>query len=800
VTRDSSDETSRRLLAPRRGRVGASAPADSSSTTLKLSIVVVAYDIPRELPRTLRSLSVGYQQAVDVEDYEVIVVDNGSPTPVDPAVFKGLQGQFRLVQIDDAPPSPAHAVNVGLRAARGETIGVMLDGARLASPGLVRFVLAGSRVYPESAIAILGWYLGYDFQRYALDVGWSRADEDHLLETIGWPGDGYRLFEIATLDESSVGGWFEAIFESNALFLPARAWDELGGCDECFTSPGGGIVNHDLLYRAGELKSLGWVILLGEATFHQLHGGIATNSTPEQNEESMKEWLREYRSVRGHEPGPPRVSDPVYLGTLPKSVRTHVAHALNTRLYGEGVVEAPLATPIPLPDPAAEPDPAAAQWMHLAVRAARRGLDIEAMLFARAARAAAPTSLGWPALLACVAGNCSADDLPGPRRAQFHVECGQANELLGSADRAAEHYHEAFAADPGNTFAYLGLSRLRMPGPFYDEVLAQLHEELVPATYLEIGVSEGRSLAAARPPTVAVGVDPAPAICEPIAIEYHLYPETSNEFFERRDVRKLFGGAGPSVAFIDGLHTFPAVLEDFWRVEAISDPDTLIVLHDMIPLDEITQRAERVYHFYTGDVWKLLHCLADVRPDLSWFTVRTPPSGLTVVSGLDPSSTVLRDRYTELVERFGGLTFDQASDIPGLVVDNDWRLVADQLRQWRAGRTPPAPATPAADDAAAQSPSRTELAQRVRQREEELRRATGTRRAQPWELERVEARLQEWKVALDAANAHLDAIQQSRLLRWTRPLRRVYQRLHGRRAPSASPTPAQRAAAVRPHA
>ena len=53
----------------------------SRSRRPSLSVVVVAYDMARELPRTLRSLAPDYQQGIAADDYEVVVVDNGSPTP-----------------------------------------------------------------------------------------------------------------------------------------------------------------------------------------------------------------------------------------------------------------------------------------------------------------------------------------------------------------------------------------------------------------------------------------------------------------------------------------------------------------------------------------------------------------------------------------------------------------------------------------------------------------------------------------------------------------------------------------------
>src|SRR6201991_3313068 len=65
-----------------------------------VSVVVVIYNIPREAPRTLLSLSAEYQRDIGRDEYEVVVVDNGSTPPVDPALMAGLPGRFRLIRID----------------------------------------------------------------------------------------------------------------------------------------------------------------------------------------------------------------------------------------------------------------------------------------------------------------------------------------------------------------------------------------------------------------------------------------------------------------------------------------------------------------------------------------------------------------------------------------------------------------------------------------------------------------------------------------------------------------------------
>jgi glycosyltransferase involved in cell wall biosynthesis len=294
--------------------------------------VVVAYNIPREAPRTLYSLSAAYQRHIAPDDYEVIVVDNGSDPPLDPQMLAGLQGHFRLIRIESAPPSPAHAINRGIAEARGDIIGVMIDGARIATPGLLHFARHGARLYEKAVVATLGWYLGPDFQNRSIERGYDQSREDALLEKIDWPRDGYRLFEIGVMDESSYDGWFRPISESNALFLRRESWDLLGGVDERFDAPGGGLVNLDTFQRCLEWPDAQLVVLLGEGTFHQLHGGIATNVSADRHRESWERWAAQYTGIRGRPYAVPRPrSLPTYIGTLPRRALTGMMRAVAAR-------------------------------------------------------------------------------------------------------------------------------------------------------------------------------------------------------------------------------------------------------------------------------------------------------------------------------------------------------------------------------------------------------------------------------------------------------------------------------------
>jgi Methyltransferase domain len=202
---------------------------------------------------------------------------------------------------------------------------------------------------------------------------------------------------------------------------------------------------------------------------------------------------------------------------------------------------------------------------------------------------------------------------------------------------------------------HLNESARRLPGPAYYKVLRWIHGVLRPTNYLEIGVHKGVSLRQALPETRCIGVDPKPSIEGEIP-NATIYELTSDEFFARYDLRDLLGG--PVVlAFIDGLHLFEQVLRDFINVERHSAAGTVILLHDCLPLDEVTANRERATYFYCGDVWKAALALRRRRPDLEMGTVRTAPTGLTLVRGLDAGNWRFEEELPEIVETYRELDF-----------------------------------------------------------------------------------------------------------------------------------------------
>ncbi|MFN3835829.1 MAG: CmcI family methyltransferase [Glycocaulis sp.] len=260
-----------------------------------ISLIICAYNMSRELPRTLFTLSPAYQRGIEALTVETIVLDNGSAEPVDEAAVRAIIPGARMIRVDDALPSPAEAINAAVAASRGQLTGLWIDGARMATPGILARAHDAWRQDSRNPVATLAFHLGPDMQTRSVLDGYDAAAEDALLDSVPWQKDGYRLFDIAVLAGSSRRGWFGRLSETNGLFMDRALWDRLGGLDTRFASPGGGYVNLDLWQRAVKASRGNPWMILGEGTFHQIHGGAATSS-PEKARAAMRD---EYERIIG---------------------------------------------------------------------------------------------------------------------------------------------------------------------------------------------------------------------------------------------------------------------------------------------------------------------------------------------------------------------------------------------------------------------------------------------------------------------------------------------------------------------
>ena len=288
----------------------------------KLSLVVIGYNMARELPRTIRSLSPAMQRDIDPADYEVILIDNGSTQPFDEDALRRVLPGLVVHHFQNATVSPAPAINFGLAQARGDLVGVCIDGARMSSPGLLAKALLGLRLHDRPVIGTIAFHLGPEAQMESVKRGYNQATEDELLARSGWEQDGYRLFTISALASSSARGWFELPVESNAFFLRTEHWRAIGGWDEDFMTPGGGLVNLDTWSRVCADPEAEVIMLLGEATFHQVHGGVATNNLNPPQAMFHEEYVR----LRGR-PFERPSRKPLFFGALTETMRSDLASA-----------------------------------------------------------------------------------------------------------------------------------------------------------------------------------------------------------------------------------------------------------------------------------------------------------------------------------------------------------------------------------------------------------------------------------------------------------------------------------------
>ena len=197
----------------------------------------------------------------------------------------------------------------------------------------------------------------------------------------------------------------------------------------------------------------------------------------------------------------------------------------------------------------------------------------------------------------------------------------------------------------------------------YPTVLKGLHQSRAPKWYLEIGTANGASLALAQ--TKCIAIDPRFSIRSNVLgkkPQLHLLQMTSDQFFSEEIAAQL--KAKIDLAFLDGMHLFEFLLRDFIGSEKISNRSGMIVLHDCCPTSFVMAQRDRVSgkgSAWTGDVWKLVPILRKYRPDLILQTLDCAPTGLVLISNLDPKNRVLENGYQQILSEFTDMELDHAS-------------------------------------------------------------------------------------------------------------------------------------------
>lgn len=274
----------------------------------KLSIIVVVYSMPKQAMNTIYSLSCHYQKSVTVDDYEIIVIENKSEHTLDEQRLYKMGSNIRYQLRNETHSSPVFAINAAVELSRSKFVAIMIDGARMLSPGVVRATLDAIAISKNSIVAVPGYHLGSEPQQHAIKNGYNEEAETHLLQSIDWKNNGYKLFDIACFSGSSAEhGILQRVPESNFLTLPRKLFIELGGYDESFNSHGGGYANLDMFKRVCEQNKVRIFSPICEGTFHQYHGGATTGGDKGDRNKLMSTLTEQYKKLRGEEYTAPEI-------------------------------------------------------------------------------------------------------------------------------------------------------------------------------------------------------------------------------------------------------------------------------------------------------------------------------------------------------------------------------------------------------------------------------------------------------------------------------------------------------------
>lgn len=214
-----------------------------------------------------------------------------------------------------------------------------------------------------------------------------------------------------------------------------------------------------------------------------------------------------------------------------------------------------------------------------------------------------------------------------------------------------------------------------------------------PKVYLEIGVETGQTLFAKPSVDLAVGVDPGFEIRVPVDFTCHfaLFKTTSDDFFAH-DLLASITDRKVDLTFVDGLHWSDFALRDFRNAEKLSDQNGVIVIHDIYPTSLPEASRDMVVDGnWMGDVFKTVCALSKFRPDLKIYNIKDiPPSGMSVICGLNPEDETLFARYDEVISYMESIDYERdfnASILPEFISSTSprfARLVRDLQRVDRA--------------------------------------------------------------------------------------------------------------------
>ena len=113
------------------------------------------------------------------------------------------------------------------------------------------------------------------------------------------------------------------MMESNCYFAPRANLEKIGFADSRFDQEGGGALNPHMYRTLGLLPDSTYIVLPGEGSCHQFHGGVTSSRTREEvqhrfHAQLQSLWGEGYRAL---------TREPLYFGSIGAQAQAHLSEA-----------------------------------------------------------------------------------------------------------------------------------------------------------------------------------------------------------------------------------------------------------------------------------------------------------------------------------------------------------------------------------------------------------------------------------------------------------------------------------------
>src|SRR5207247_4958168 len=110
---------------------------------------------------------------------------------------------------------------------RAPLLCLMIDGARLVTPGVLAWGMRLLKLAPGAIVEVRGWHLGPKWQPESVAEGYSHDIESHLLDQVRRWENGYRLFDISSGSAQTKLGVSHPASESNRLLVSRALFERI---------------------------------------------------------------------------------------------------------------------------------------------------------------------------------------------------------------------------------------------------------------------------------------------------------------------------------------------------------------------------------------------------------------------------------------------------------------------------------------------------------------------------------------------------------------------------------------------